>query len=64
MSLHKYGEKEMTYWAFFKKGTMVIVSEDNYTILSMYKMPPEKWIEEEKKRAEKWNGETGFIELR
>ncbi len=64
VSLHRYGERELTYWAFFKDGKMAVVSEDNYTILSMYRMDPQEWIEVERERAEKFGGMTGFVELR
>ena len=64
VSLHRYGNKELTYWAFFKDGKMAIVSEDNYTILSIYKISPEEWIKAEKGRVEKQGGVAGFVELR
>jgi len=60
ISLHQYPGRELTYWAFFKEGVMVIVSEDNYSILSTYKKEPEAWIREEKERVKN----VGFVELR
>ncbi len=64
VSLHQYSDKELTYWAFFKKGIMTIVSEDNYSILSTYRIEPEEWIKREKERVEKHGGMTGFVELK
>ncbi len=58
---HKTGKIEKgTYWHFFKGNLHVAVSKDNYSLLSLYKVEVDKWLEDELKKG----AETGIIELK
>ncbi len=52
--------EEATYWNFFKGDLYVSVSEDNYSLLSLYKIEVDRWLQKETARGI----ETGIIELR
>jgi hypothetical protein len=57
--------RELTYWHFFKGKLYVGVSEDNYAITTFHRKEGiEEWAEQEMKRAQKWKGEAGIIELK